>query len=298
MENTDDWYEQEIVYVKERAIAEGSIPKYLNEEYGETLDLHHFVSTIVQLHDQILEEPAFAQIYSDDDEQNYIAEKTSFSKEMIALVLWFIECYQMKTDCSEYSGLCPKCGGDKLYLREEEGDLFGCYIECATCGEHLTFDDMYEFEHSSIPMGREPESNLPKEGEITESSYIFKAATGYRKGIWRKIQLSTGATLDDLANAILSAFCFDDDHLYAFYMDEKGRMRNVPAFYSPTCGDTPKTTSVQLKDLHLVNGSKFLFLYDFGAEWKFTITLDKEVAEKISRPLIIQARGEAPDQYW
>jgi hypothetical protein len=26
--------------------------------------------------------------------------------------------------------------------------------------------------------------------------------------------------------------------------------------------------------------------------------LDKEVAEKISRPLIIQARGEAPDQYW
>jgi hypothetical protein len=151
MENLNDYLQEVIPYVKERASAEGSILQYLKQKYGEQLSLDHFISVILQLHEEFWDLTNDMEGYSDVDERNYIAGKTDFADEMIELVLWFYECYLMKTDCSEYVGICPKCRGDKLYLREDEGYLFGSYIECGSCGEHLDFDDMYEFDNSIIP---------------------------------------------------------------------------------------------------------------------------------------------------
>lgn len=297
MGNTNDYLQEVITYVRERAGTEESILQYIKKEYSDKLDLNKLVSDIVQLHEEFLEEAENMIAYSNDDEHNYIAGKTYYSIEMIELVLWFEECYQMRSDCIEYGGICKKCGSDKLYIREIEDEPFVSDIECGTCGEHYSFDDMYNYENSILPLNNDINCDFIKEREITDSSYIFKAATGYRKGIWRKIQISTGATLDDLGNAILDAFCFDHDHLYAFYMDEKGRKRNVPTYHSPNCGGELWTNGVLLKDFNFVVGTKFLFLYDFGDEWHFTITFDKEVAEKTQCPLVVQYRGEAPEQY-
>lgn len=298
MSNTNDYLQEKLNYVMERASADESIMQYIKQEYGEKIDLNKFVSDIVQLHEEFMEEMEDVYAYSNDDENNYIARNTNYSIEMIELVLWYEECYLMKTDCIVYSGECIKCGGDTLYIREIEGELFVSDIECGTCGEHYSYDDMYSLENSILPLINDIIEDVPKKGVLTEESYVFKAATGYRKGIWRKIQISTGATLDDLGNAILDAFCFDHDHLYAFYMDEKGRKRNVPIYYSPDCRDEQRADQVLLKDFNFVIGTKFLFMYDFGDEWHFTITFDKEVAEKTPIPLIVQHRGEAPEQYW
>ena len=127
----------------------------------------------------------------------------------------------------------------------------------------------------------------------------IKAATGYRKGIWRKIQISAAATLDDLSYAILDAFEFNYDHLYVFYMDHKLRTsRGVPRFYSPRCGYIHDNADQQmLKNFNFTPKQKFLFEYDFGDEWHFTMTFEKEIEEITPRAFVINSRGDSPSQY-
>jgi len=286
MENENDYLQQKVNYVRERALVEGSVPQYIKQEYGDKLDINIFVSNIICFHEEFLDKIETENIfmYSNDDEHNYIAERTNYSTKMIELVLWFDECFQMKMDCNTYEANCKQCGCGELYIREEEGELFSTYIECASCGKKYSFEDIDSYES-------------PKKGTITDKSYVFKAATGYRKGIWRKIQISTGATLDELSSAILDAFSFDHDHLYAFYMDEKGRKYNVPTYYSPDFREEPGADSIILQDFNFIAGTKFLYLYDFGDEWQFTITFDKDVAETTPHPIVVQSCGEAPEQY-
>lgn len=302
MENEYD-YQQIISYMVERAIAEKQIPQYLTQEFGDKVEIDKFITDIYSTHGDflIMVEEEELYCYSNDEEIKYIADKTDYSKEMIELALWFEECYLMKTGCIIYSGTCKLCGCDELYIREDD-ELFTSSLQCVKCGEKYSYEDMDD-QVSSIDdfisdyLGDKITMQPPNEGKITDKSYIFKAATGYRKGIWRKIQISTGATLDELSSAILYAFEFDHDHLYAFYMDEKGRKRNVPVYYSPQCYDVSQADRVTLDQLGLTPGSKFLYLYDFGDEWHFTITLEKEVGEVSNVPYVIAARGEAPEQY-
>jgi len=291
-----------INYMIERAIAEKRIPEYLKQEYEGVVDINKFISDIYFSHEEfftVVEEELMC--YSGDDECDYIVNITGYSKEMIELVLWFEECFRMKMNCVTYVGKCKVCGCDELYIREDD-ELFTSSLQCSKCGEKYSYEDMDDVECNiddfiAAHFGNKITIPPPNEGKITNKSYIFKVATGYRKGIWRKIQISTGATLDELSSEILCAFAFDQDHLYAFYMDEKGRKRNVPVYYSPQCDDTPRADSVFLDQLDLTPGSKFLYLYDFGDEWHFTVTLEQEVEEVTSEPYVIAVRGEAPEQY-
>lgn len=148
-----DYIQQKINYVKERTIAEKSVPQHIKREYGEKLDLDKFIHDIICLHEEFLDkiEEENILVYSNDDEYKYIADKTNYSIEMIELVLWFGECYQMKMGCYTYQADCKKCGCDELYIREEEGELFSNYIECGFCGEKYSFEDMYCIEDSILP---------------------------------------------------------------------------------------------------------------------------------------------------
>ena len=80
-------------------------------------------------------------------------------------------------------------------------------------------------------------------------------------------------------------------------MDGKGRKYNVPTYYSADCRDEPRADRMIRQDFNFIVGTKFLYLYDFGDEWHFTITFDKEVAEATPHPFVVQSRGEAPEQY-
>ncbi|MEZ4669900.1 MAG: hypothetical protein R3E39_18500 [Anaerolineae bacterium] len=52
-------------------------------------------------------------------------------------------------------------------------------------------------------------------------TYTFKVALADDKDCWRKIEMTTGQTLEQLHHAIQKAFAFDDDHLYSFFMSGK-----------------------------------------------------------------------------
>ena len=52
---------------------------------------------------------------------------------------------------------------------------------------------------------------------MPESVYVFKVALSGSKRIWRRIAMRPAQTLDDLHEAIFTAFDRYDEHLYSFF---------------------------------------------------------------------------------
>lgn len=104
-------------------------------------------------------------------------------------------------------------------------------------------------------------------------------------------------TLEVLADMILTAFDFDNDHLHAFFMDGQPYSDNE-SYYSRYAGEGGiSTDNIKVDSLGLSEKQKFLFVFDFGEDWQFTCEVKKitDVPEKES--YITEVVGEAPEQY-
>jgi len=134
-----------------------------------------------------------------------------------------------------------------------------------------------------------------KPRKLSRETFIFKVSVG--KGIWRKIAISGESTLEDLHVAIQNAFHFDFGHLYAFFMD--GEPWSHDAIYAPGCEEGPYVDEIRIGELELSVGEQFLYLFDFGDEWDFEVRLVEVKKEhpKLSKPKIVESKGEAPEQY-
>jgi len=140
------------------------------------------------------------------------------------------------------------------------------------------------------------EKTLPREPKkLIRGNFIFRVSVS--KGIWRKIAISSEHTLEDLHFVIQSAFSFDSDHLYGFFMD--GKKWSHDAFYASESNEGPYADEVRIGDLELFVGKKFLYLFDFGDEWHFWVKLVKIKKEEpmLSEPEIIESKGKDPEQY-
>lgn len=126
-------------------------------------------------------------------------------------------------------------------------------------------------------------------------SYVFKV-TEVDSESWRTIQASGKHRLEDLSGAILEAFEFDDDHLFAFFMDGEV-MSEKEAYWSGREPDNPSAESAHLAQFHFVEGDTFLYLFDFGDEWLFRVTVEKVLMEDTLVPIVLGGQGEAPEQY-
>lgn len=130
---------------------------------------------------------------------------------------------------------------------------------------------------------------------MIEKIYVVKVLL--KRGVWRRIQLSSRHTLHGLHEVILEAYDFYDDHLYAFFME--GMPWLGEAYWSPRNDEGPYADKTKLGSLNLEIKQKFLYLYDFGDEWIFSVQVEKisETGTSILKPSIIETRGEAPEQY-
>lgn len=125
-------------------------------------------------------------------------------------------------------------------------------------------------------------------------TYLFKVKLS--SSCWRTLQFSSSHTLLDLHNLIQKAFDFDDDHLYAFYMD--GNKYSKHYYNAPMDYHGPYVNEAKIGELNLYEGQSFLYLFDFGDEWEFNIHLLKITeGEEVRVPQIKEKFGEAPDQY-
>src|SRR5262249_49108472 len=104
-------------------------------------------------------------------------------------------------------------------------------------------------------------------------------------------------TLDDLANCILAAVDFDNDHLYAFtYRDRFGA--KVEASH-PFCDEGLSAAEVRIGELPLQPGQSMSWLYDFGDSWRFDIKLERIAPANPRRKAakVLERHGKAPKQY-
>jgi hypothetical protein len=148
---------------------------------------------------------------------------------------------------------------------------------------------------------------------------LLKVKLMYDKRIWRKIEILGHQTLDDLHMAIQEAFDFDADHLYSFFMSGKAWDISDFEYYHPEAdggpieadmrkmislirGSKPElrlpATTVKIESLNLKPKQKFLYLFDYGDEWRFEVEFLKEAfSEGAHYPRVIDSRGESPQHY-
>ena len=125
--------------------------------------------------------------------------------------------------------------------------------------------------------------------------HIFKVSLG--RGLWRRIAIDAGEPLDVLAGAILDAYAFDHDHLYEFsYRNRFGVDESV---HHPYMDEGPWTSEVRVGDVPLAVGQSMTYLFDFGDQWEFGVTLEQiePAGEGPDRPAVLDGRGDAPEQY-
>jgi len=116
--------------------------------------------------------------------------------------------------------------------------------------------------------------------------------------VWRRFKLSSLHTMHELHLAIQDAFNFDNDHLYAFFMD--GKAWSSKAIWDPRAEDYPCADIAVLDRLKLTEGQRILYLYDYGDEIKLNIRVEEILHEEASplRPLLIEKKGNPPEPYY
>jgi hypothetical protein len=119
--------------------------------------------------------------------------------------------------------------------------------------------------------------------------------------IWREIELRGDQTLADLGEVIPSAFRFDDDHLWSFFLS--GKTWDESTEYARVQLDDVRglrrRTADRLRVRDAPAGREFLFLFDYGDEWHFGVKLARtsEIEPSASYPRIVASHGPAPRQY-
>lgn len=111
----------------------------------------------------------------------------------------------------------------------------------------------------------------------------------------RRITLQDACTLDDLHCYIQKSVDFGMDHLYYFQIGSGSRQKK---YYAPQCDDENYLADeFTLADLHLYEGLHFQYLFDFGDQWLFEITVEHILEKNMPVTEIEIVSGENPDQY-
>lgn len=129
---------------------------------------------------------------------------------------------------------------------------------------------------------------------VKSISYIISVSLG--TGCYRHIRLSGEESLDCFARCILDSFDFCFDHLYSFFMDDKW-WSQAEEYHSSYDEEPPYAENISMSELKLAKGQKFKFLFDYGDEWRFQCRVLQVLQEDTPKPLIVNSKGKAPEQY-
>jgi hypothetical protein len=139
---------------------------------------------------------------------------------------------------------------------------------------------------------------------MVQQSYVFDAELVGFRGVRRVIAVRDDLTLVDLHYALQAAFGWDDDHLYAFWLDGQF-WTTAGAHYTRPCGasDEPigpaeRSAAIRLDRLGLAEGDRIAYVFDFGDEWRVRLRVRDVVGDDgRPSPRLLQSVGPAPPQY-
>ncbi len=122
-------------------------------------------------------------------------------------------------------------------------------------------------------------------------SYVFSVSCGV--GCYRHIRIAKNKSLRTFHKAISGAFGIGDGHMYAFFMNNTA-WDNTAGYYGSSMPDStnPTADEVRLLDFGLTKDSRFLYIYDFRQEKRFSVKLLRELEEDTEKAEVIRAKGE------
>jgi hypothetical protein len=127
---------------------------------------------------------------------------------------------------------------------------------------------------------------------IMGKSLVLSISVG--TGCYRHIQIDSSATLLKLSSTILDAFDFDDDHMHSFFMNN--RAWDGDAEYICPGGELDYargySDKAKLSKFRLGKGDKFLYLFDYGDEWRFQIKVLRVIDEPTSKAITLRSVGQ------
>ncbi|WP_407270760.1 IS1096 element passenger TnpR family protein [Radiobacillus sp. PE A8.2] len=239
------------------------------------------------------------------------------------LGLWICETDQDKMDCHKVSSyyfaktITLTTFGTKvipILMHERELYQWNIPIRRWTCGEWNPvpgtpiFDEVDstdekqtpdQFYKAFVPLfpGGDLTGSLPRyDGNFVSGTYIFKVS--FDTNVWRKVVLTASHTMEDLHHIIIKSYQFYDDHLYSFFLD--GRKWSDYCVVAPLGdADKPSAAEVKIGSIGLRQGQQFMYLFDYGDEWTFTVTVDdlQEGESQGMMPYIKEEKGHGPQQY-
>jgi tetratricopeptide (TPR) repeat protein len=141
---------------------------------------------------------------------------------------------------------------------------------------------------------QKPNSNILK-------IYQFKVTLKETPGIWRIIEIKGNQMLSSLHKAIFNAFDRFDEHLYSFFMSNKPYDKDSE--YTLPDPDEYRwetdATRIRIDTLHLQQGQKFLYLFDYGDQWWHEVEV-VEIREGVPEgkyPRVVKRKTKSPPQY-
>lgn len=122
-------------------------------------------------------------------------------------------------------------------------------------------------------------------------SYIFSVSFG--TGCYRHIQIAQEATLSKLHEAIAGAFGLPDGRMHVFFMNNCP-WDNTKGYYCGGFPDSknPETDEVRLCDFKLAKDSRFVYIYDFAHEKRFSVKVLRETEDLAEKARLIRSKGE------
>jgi hypothetical protein len=137
---------------------------------------------------------------------------------------------------------------------------------------------------------------------MPQQTYVFRAELVGFQGVRRTVTVHDDMTLVDLHYALQSAFGWDDDHLYSFWLNgdfwgaEAGHYMHP--WHAASIEPRGKSACARLDELDLREGQAIAYVFDFGDEWRVSLTLrEKRPVDGRAVARCIERVGAAPPQY-
>ena len=159
----------------------------------------------------------------------------------------------------------------------------------------MSFDTLQPAFQPYWPAWQRSHSLPPR--SFREGAFVFKVSLN---DIWRVIAIPARKSVGSLADAILKSVKFDEDHLWAFDLEDRlGGGINIKHPYMDRDADAYSADDVLIGELPLAVGDCMTFTYDYGDNWQFDVELMRvdDPDRKLKAARVIESHGKAPRQY-
>lgn len=116
-------------------------------------------------------------------------------------------------------------------------------------------------------------------------------------GCYRHVKVPLNKKLSWFADVILDLFEFDNDHLYAFFMNNRLWDDSDAYYFQPDDYFSRNVEKYKLSEVGITDKKQFKFLFDFGDEWVFQCKVLRIENDGKDDAELLRSVGEPPEQY-